>query len=249
MSNPLRITGYFRSESVSFALTDGVAPVVIALDDDDYFPDELAAEIQSKVIASHANYANFLCSVSTSTGIFSMVLGAGETALIAWDSDSTILRDWMRYSGVSTSLSDVPNLGSRVHKVGVYLAHTAEEDLFLRDAPSTQTRTDNGQVNTVAYATRAEHRIGILFQGPPRQTSYTEYDAVEEFFIDHLQLGRRYRFYPDRTVTTVFAKVSNPFGYHTLVGDLPIEFDPSPVKTGWYQWFRHDWRSFVYVAP
>lgn len=219
----------------------------ISLDDDVYFPEALAAEIQSKVIASHVDFANFTCSVSATTGIFSMALGGGETGTITWDSTSTELRDWMRYAGATLALSSTPQDGSRSHAMGVYFFYTAITDLPVYPANAWQTRGDGGKVWTISLGELEERRLKWIFKGGPRSAVYTEYSALLELFRLHIRLGRRWRWYPDVTVAAAFVEVDEPFGYHELKAKLPLAWNPTPAVPQWYERFEFEMECFKFV--
>jgi len=258
-----RVIGFFTANSTDFNIQRGeggdLTDYNVSLTDADWWPSgdaslstdgsgDLAAHIQDVVRALGAAipFANFDCTVDTSTGIFSMNLDPGETATLTWN--DTDLRDWLRYSGATTALSSTPASGSRVHKRGFYPTRTTVVDLPIKPTPSTQSISDNGVVHTVSYATRIMRQFQFLFQGGPRDSVYREFQSMEDLVINHIAQGKRWRHYPDLTVLAAYAEVTEPKGYQEWVAQLPADWEPQPRIATWYEWFDYNVTAHEYRA-
>ena len=247
----VRVVGFITlaSASIDIELTSPVlAQSTVSLTDGDYFPDELAAHIQTQVRAEHANYAAFTCTVSATTGIFSMALTGSDTGVITWTTPGGDLRDWMRYSGATENLSSTATSGSRVHKSGLYPVYGAIEDLPRKVTHATQSVSDNGQVHTVSYATRTEHDLTLYFNGGPRDDTYREWHAFEDLVVNHIAHGKRFRYYASTGVSSAYAAVTTPKGYHTFVAEVPFDWDPEPQQDGWYEVFQLGLHCYEYQS-
>ena len=261
-----KITGVITLASAGFTVArlegGDTATYNVSLTDGDWFvagddqTGDLIKEIEDKVkaVGGGTPFANFECRLNTVTSIgqVDMVLAAGESATLTWGghTGATDVRDWLRFSGATTGLSQVAALGTRVHKTGFYPTYVTIEDLRHFPDLSTQSRSDSGVVNTVSYTSLTEHRLTVHADGNPQAGAFNEYHDLRWLVVNHLQQGKRFRYYRDRTVTAAYVEVTTPTGFFTLVPILPLPFDPvnNQMSEGWYQHWEYDIDAFEYVS-
>jgi len=257
------------SGGVDFTVVRGeggdLAVYTVTLGDGDYFilgdgtADDLLREIEDEVIAQAPSMGSFAATLDTITGLVGLgmtVIGQTATLDFAGGSSSTnalFIQALFRYPSPPTTvaLSIVNSLGSRTHDGGFYPCRAEIDDMQRKAADSSQTRTDAGQVTTAFYFTHIEHRLSILADANPEALVANEYHAWDALSVNCLQQGKRFRYYRDKTITTVFAEITNPLGFFTLVAiKETVMFDPLAklLSRGWYQHFAFDFECFAYVA-
>jgi hypothetical protein len=125
---------------------------------------------------------------------------------------------------------------SRVAGYSFYPIRYMMDDLDMYSARVMQAVPDSGMPQTVLTSFRTKHRIGIRTdKAYPRSIIATEYDQLLDF-MRNASTGRPFRLYPDVNVTTVYANVSNPFGYSTYVLDKEsANWEPEPAEGNWYK--------------
>ncbi|MHC4648143.1 MAG: hypothetical protein ACYTBJ_22000, partial [Planctomycetota bacterium] len=61
-----------------------------------------------------------------------------------------------------------------------------------------------------------------------------------DFFATTIKPIRKFRWYPDTTVTTPYASITNPFGYHVVKERSMREYRPRAVIPNDYTWYFLD---------
>lgn len=163
----------------------------------------------------------------------SITISWGDPNLVGRSSE--YLRDWLRFSGTTTSWTfPIPSArtGSRVHVGGLYPSNYLQVDTERLQPLSAQFFPDSGPPSTLTIEARREYKIGVRTTGYPRDNSFNEYHDLFDFYQE-ASSGRPFRLYSDTLITTAYS-TSNRYGYQTMV--LRIDpLDPAPEGT----WYKH----------
>ena len=138
--------------------------------------------------------------------------------------------------------------GSRQHGYSLYPNIYLIDDLSEYEPRVEQSVPDYGSVETLRTAVLERKNIGIkLDQAYPRSAAYNDYNALVDF-MDNASSGRPFRLYPDTSVTTEYAEVSNSFGYETLVLDKDsMKWKPTPSVNNWYKFMEVSLKAWRYI--
>lgn len=218
----------------------------VALDDGTYFIDELLLELETKVQAEGGGSLDgFFAERDPDTGICYIGLGPGEEGDLHWTlgAGATEVRDWLRLTGATASLTDTPSivngtLGDRTHAFGLYLERCLMTDREEETPQGTQGRADDGSIQTITGTKLLDHFVRFKFNGFPRKSGAAgEYEAFLDF-LDRASTGTRFRHYPDRTVTTPWVRLTNPYGYKTyILARDSWGWRPEPSRGNYYARF------------
>lgn len=170
-------------------------------------------------------------------GIVSLNTSGTDTATITWS--DTALPAALRFSGATALVTSVPLSGSRAAR-GLYYLHlgTVSETMPSTKVAS-QSEADDGSKETIYIAQKKRLELGIRLEGPQRSASYNEFDNLQEFWEEVISKGVAFRWYPDKTVTTAWARVTNPWGYEVWVADGPPDMIPTPLQQNYYGFFDY----------
>lgn len=138
--------------------------------------------------------------------------------------------------------------GTRCHGYGLYPLRYLMSDLSEYQARVSQAVPDQGQVQTLRSAMLELYRLGIRTDiAYPRAALFNEYHALVDF-LDNAASGRPFRVYPDKTVYTAYADVSNPYGYRTWVLDKDsASWRPEPAVNNFYKVLDVDLKCWQWV--
>ncbi len=240
-------TGTFTLEGVTFEIerTDGGPHPTrtITIVDADYLgigdasPAWIPEHIKGLVTA-FGELSTFDYSFDNQTGIVSFFMGSAETATITWvgaptPPNGSIVRDWLRFSGTTTDITDVATPGSQCHEFGFYPNRVAVDDTEIETPQGVQGVADDKSVQTITTQAHQKRRVRFRYDGFPRKLGAPpgEYEQFIDFAIRSAS-GAPVRGYPDRVtpVTTPYVRSTNPDGYHLLVLlEESWGFDPVPA--------------------
>jgi hypothetical protein len=244
MATPTKFLGAIEVESWSFQVDEDPpgGPVTISLDDGTYYlsddggSDDLIAEIESKAAAS-ALADNLYIAISAD-GIAS-ITNDGTTATITWTANGTELRDILRFTGATTGpIDDNPTSADRACR---YFAHSTTATNV--DVPTDLGRTslseaDDGTLYGLDVGPLIQqYRVKVRYSGPHRTTTANGYTEFRDLWIYSVKPGRKMRWYPDTAVTTAWAELTNPTGYHVVKALEPRTFTPTDVIRDYYGWY------------
>lgn len=138
--------------------------------------------------------------------------------------------------------------GDRCHGYGLYPLRYLMSDLSEWQARVSQAVPDQGQVQTLRSAMLEIYRLGIrLDKAYPRAALFNEYHALVDF-MDNAASGRPFRVYPDKTIFTAYADVTNPYGYRTWVLDKDsASWRPEPAVANFYKVLDVDLKCWQWV--
>lgn len=151
-------------------------------------------------------------------------------------------------SATLSILSDEGPVATRCHGYGLYPLRYLMSDLSEWQARSAQAVPDQGQVQTLRSAMLEIYRLGIrLDKAYPRAALFNEYHALVDF-MDNAASGRPFRVYPDKTIFTAYADVTNPYGYRTWVLDKDsASWRPEPAVANFYKVLDTDLKCWQWV--
>lgn len=191
-----------------------------------------------------------------STGLV-QVLAVSANVDLTWDtSDGTgpWLRDLLGYvrpgDSVGITASTIGNVvGERTFSGGFFPRLCASTDLPRTESDVVQAVSSNGRVETTNYGVINAREITVqLRQASPFTTVWGEFTALQSFLLE-AKSGRPFRYYRDKSNAGVFAPVTNPLGYQTLVADPDdTEEDLVPLRGNYYQAFEKKIYARVFVT-
>ena len=195
--------------------------------------DDLADALQDLIRAAHADFTGFRVSCSADDGKISLQTGAG-TVVITWGSDGEELRDWMRLSGSTTTVTAGGVTAARTAAYAYYPERALVEDLPSIVESESIATADDGTTEAHHYGSAGQRDMTIQFAGYPEGAAWNEHEAVRDFWSDVWSQGKVFRYYKDSTVLTAWARVTNPNGYRSFQKLTPKDFQPSALRAGWY---------------
>jgi hypothetical protein len=132
---------------------------------------------------------------------------AGDSFEINWDAASEPLRDWLRFTGSSTTITQASAaVGSRAHEAGFYPTIGTVEDDHEWLPQVSQSRSDNGNVQTIKYGTWEEHTVTVWLFGWYHSDADTEFRDLKDWYVDHGSAGETFRLYYDKTELDAFSE-------------------------------------------
>jgi len=191
--------------------------------------EDLARTVQTLIIAAHADFAAFSI-LRGDDGRVSMRAGAG-TVRVTWHSTGgERLRDWMRYTGATLDVTSAARVYGAYQAHGCWLcAYGLQLDEEAEDAVGSLARSDDGTVECHTYGESTRRTLGVQWWGLPEDGAANEYDVVRAFWHDFLRTGQPIRWYRDATVTTAWARWTNPNGYRAFQALGPRGWAPTRV--------------------
>lgn len=200
------------------------------------------------------------------TGIVSMTYDDGDglgDLQIKWEHPTTpltnptsyFLHNALRLTATQSSTITIAGGGAgsvtadRCHGYGMYPLRYMMTDLSEWEARVSQAVPDQGTVQTLRSAMLEKYRLGIRTdRSYPRAAIFNEHHALIDF-MDNASSGRPFRVYPDKTILTAYADVTNPFGYREWVMDKDsASWRPTPVTAQWYKAFDVELMAWAYIT-
>lgn len=246
-TNPTKFLGAITASSWSFSLDEnppsGAATITITdgtyyLSGDDT-SDDLLKEIQDQM--DGAGFGNTFDVTIDSDGIVSIACVGVGSYTITWTSNGTTLRDILRFSGATTNFTDTAASGSQAAR---YFAHTDRPtriDVPIVFGRMSMSEADDGTLPGVdAGPVISRYLVQVRYTGPHRTTTANGHTEFLDFFRTTIKPIRKFRWYPDNTVTTAYAELTNPFGYHVVKERRMNEYRPREVIRNSYTWYFLD---------
>lgn len=188
---------------------------------------DLIGRINARVKAQdYANLSGFDLEISNSNGRLSLT-PSSETFLM-----SSITADLIEYlrtaaNGNLSASAASPYEGSRAVAFSFYPSKALVDNRMLkRKIVSRALVAANGSQEILSGDEHRLQQIGLRFLGFEREDSYNEFHAIEDFW-GYATDGKHFRWWPDKTVNSPYAQVSNPWGYEdwTFEGNPPFALE------------------------
>lgn len=238
MANPTKFLGSIPVVSWSFDIdtTTPSASETVNLTDGDYYlsddggGDDLIAHLETKINAASVVVDTVAVAIDAD-GIITIQNTSDTTSYtITWTASGTTLRDVLRFSGSTTAFSDTAATGSRAAR---YFAHTDKPtriDIPIDSKRMDLSEADDGTISGVdAGPVVTRYLAQVRYTGPHRSTTATGNLEFRDFFATTIGAVRKFRWYPDATVTTPWVELTNPFGYHVVKEKSMREYRPREV--------------------
>jgi hypothetical protein len=217
------------------------AEVVNLTDGDYYLSGDDASDDLIKHLEDKINAATIMTDTATvaidSDGLVSISTNAGSYT-ITWGAGGTTLRDILRLTGSTTNFSTTAATSARACR---YFAHSTTATNV--DVPTDLGRTslseaDDGTLYGLDVGPLIQqYRVKVRYSGPHRTSTANGYTEFRDLWIYSVKPGRKMRWYPDTAVTTAWAELTNPTGYHTVKALEPRTFTPADVIRDYYGWY------------
>lgn len=193
-----------------------------------------------------------------SDGLVTITLGeASDSLVVTWDdagsNTATEIRDWLRFTDDDTSTTATGTAGETATRVAYgsyYPSKSIRSDLEMLQGVASQASSDTGLLDTVTLATVDRVMLSLRYQGPPRASTWNEYETLRDFWTDVVNEGVEFRYYPDTSTTLApYSRVTNPYGWDEYVVRLPAEFNPHAgrLQANFRSWFDLQWQAHKYV--
>lgn len=200
-----------------------------------YLYTDLVDEVEAQIQASGAEHAGVTVAISAATKLVTIRPDPAAAALTTITWSDTILRDWLGFTGATTTVTAGGSTAASYPPAGyLYLVHEATDDLELPEELRTEAYSDTTQY-TVTYGRRLWRRVRLRYEGAPRSGIVDEYLRVALFWRYVMAAGVPFRYYPrGDTVTAAYDALTAPYGYQWYTHASPRDLAPSLLVPGWY---------------
>lgn len=246
MANPTKFLGSIPVSSWSFDIDTNPpsSPDTVTLTDGTYYlsddggADDLIAHLETQINAAPVVADTVAVSIDAD-GLVSIVNSSDTSAYtITWGANGAALQSVLRFSGATTGFSDTAATGSRAAR---YFAHTdrpTRVDIPIDRKNRQLDESDDGSMRATSVGPIITRYLAqVRYRGPHRTTTANGHTEFKDFFATTIGPGRTFRWYPDTTVTTAWAELTNPFGYHVVKERKLAEYQPREVIKNSYTWY------------
>ena len=229
------IIGTYTVESAASTSVKLDGSVTVGDNDQIYVTEDLLSAIQTLIRGAGGGGENLEASIRISSGIVQFRMGSTQTATLTWTSDGETLRDWLRFSGTTESVTDdyADCAGAQCHQYGYYpgigFAETSRTTEYLRST----SRADNGSQETHYYGDLIDRDVTIRISDGPRASTYGEWLAFIAFWDDVFSVGGEFRWYHDVTEFRAYSAPTVADGYEVWTHLGPAAYTPRQVVAGW----------------
>jgi hypothetical protein len=257
MANPTKFLGSMLVSSWAFSLdtnpTTGKETVTLtdsSATQEWYLSGDDGADDFVKHLEDQINDATVMADTATvsisSTGVISISSSAGSYT-ITWGVTGAALQAVLRMQGATTNFSTTPATGQTAAAdpwAARYFAHAdrpTRRDIPADTGRMSMAEADDGTLSGVdAGPIIRRYMAQVRYTGPHRSTVPNGNTEFKDFFATTIKPIRKFRWYPDTTVTTPWADITNPWGYHVVKEKKMREYIPREVIANDYTWYFLD---------
>lgn len=206
MSTKLRLDGWLTIPSnlqISFDLAGGTPAITVTLvpGDSNYFQAVLAH------INSHLTGTNVLMSVDSDTGKVKIQAGTSETYAVAMDAALQTIFGFGAASFNFTTSVTASNYPT--HCISLDWRAITDARRYVCEKNTFETDTN---IVTQHFTTKQFRKINFRFGGWQRDSGQ-QYQMVENFFVNVVLPGLKFKYWPDFGTDTAAYGVGHLFGY------------------------------------
>jgi hypothetical protein len=241
-----KFLGAITTSSWTLIVDEGGGNQTATIADGTYYwsGDGTASDLLKKIgdAITTALTTNTVTLTISSTGVITMTSDTGNV-VVDWTASAkgTTIRDIMRYTTSTTTITTSGVTASRVARYVVTSNHRAETDRPIHDGRSTIYEADDGTMYGLDLSDEfVDYNITIRFRGPHRDATEVAWYTWLQFWRDVIKPLGSLRWYPDDTVTTAYVELTNPNGYHTGVLPQPRNWSADEWEPTSYTWYTKD---------